>query len=325
MKIGLIGYGFMGGAHAAAIERIPGITLAAVASRTRPSEDGPVRGNLDLKAGPLPPSVHWTPDWEEVVRDPEIDAIDICLPTHMHKQVIESAFQHGKHVLCEKPMALTQDDCAQLIALADKAGRTFMIAQVLRWMFPYQYALEFVRAAGVGAITACTLQRSTGYPQWSQWLGKKEVSGGAILDLLSHDLDQVLQWFGEPQAVNAASIGEVDTMRAEMYYPTGLRAVVEGGWMPPEVTFSASYALETKDAKLVFADGKIHETRDGVTQEVEQPEQDAYLEEIAYFVQCCRKAELPTMCMPADSAKAVKLALLLEQSREENGRELVWQ
>jgi predicted dehydrogenase len=325
MKIGLIGYGFMGGAHAAAIGRIPGVTLAAVASRTRPSEDGPVRGNLDLKAGPLPSSVHWTPDWQEIVDDPEIDAIDICLPTHLHKQVIERAFQNGKHVLCEKPMALTQEDCADLIALAGKSGRTFMIAQVLRWMFPYQYALKFVRNVGIAAVTACTLQRSTGYPQWSQWLGKKEVSGGAVLDLLSHDLDQVLQWFGEPLAVSGSSIGEVDTMRAEIRYPTGLRVAVEGGWMQPEVEFSASYSIETKDAKLVLADGKIHQANDGVTQEVELPEQDAYFEEIAYFVQCCRTGALPTMCLPEDSAKAVKLALLLEQSREENGRELAWQ
>jgi predicted dehydrogenase len=264
MKIGLIGYGFMGGAHAAAIQQIPGVTLAAVASRTRPSEDGPVRGNLDLKAGPLPESVKWTPDWQEVVDDPEIDAIDICLPTHLHKQVIERAFANGKHVLCEKPMALTPEDCAELLALADASGRSFMIAQVLRWMFPYQFALEFVQAVGRDAITACTLQRSTGYPQWSQWLGKKEVSGGAILDLLSHDLDQALQWFGEPQGVSGVGIGEVDTMRAELSYPGGLHVVVEGGWMQPDVAFSASYSIETRDAKLVFAEDKLHLTRNGV-------------------------------------------------------------
>lgn len=325
MKIGLIGYGFMGSVHAAAIGQIPGVTLAAVASRTRPSEDGPVRGNLDLKAGPLPASVHWTPDWKHIVDDPEIDAIDICLPTHLHKQVIQRAFASGKHVLCEKPMALTPDDCAELLALADASGRTFMIAQVLRWMFPYQYALEFVHTVGIDAVTSCTLQRSTGYPQWSQWLGKKEVSGGAILDLLSHDLDQVLQWFGDPQTVSGVSIGEVDTMRAAMQYGSGLQVIVEGGWMHPEVTFSASYIIETKDAKVTLADGKLHLTRNGETHEVDQTERDAYRDEIAYFVQCCRKGEALTLCLPADSSKAVKLALLLDQSREENGRKLAWQ
>jgi predicted dehydrogenase len=325
MRIGLIGYGFMGGAHAAAIGEIPLVTLAAVASRTRPSDHGPVRGNLDLKAGPLPPSVRWTPDWQNIVDDPEIDAVDICLPTHLHKQVIERAFANGKHVLCEKPMALTRSDCADLLAKASISGSIFMIAQVLRWMFPYRYALGFVKEVGSDAVTACTFQRRTGYPGWSEWLGKQEVSGGAILDLLSHDLDQALQWFGEPQSVCADSIGEIDTMRGKLSYPTGLQVIVEGGWMPPEIPFSASFEIETQQEKLVFSAGKLHLARDGETNEIELPQQDAYFEEIAYFVECCRSGQPPAMCLPADSAKAVALAVLLGQSRQENGRELAWE
>jgi len=87
MNIGLIGSGFMGGAHAAAIQSLPGVALYALASRTRPSDDEPTRGNLDLKTAPLPESVKWTPDWREVVADPAIDAVDICLPTYLHKPV----------------------------------------------------------------------------------------------------------------------------------------------------------------------------------------------------------------------------------------------
>ena len=325
MRIGLIGYGFMGGAHAAAIEAMPDVTLVAVASRTRPSESGPVRGNLDLKAGPLPESIRWTPDWQQIVDDPEIDAIDICLPTHLHKQVIEHAFAKGKHVLCEKPMALTKSDCTDLLTRAKASGTTFMVAQVLRWMSPYRYASEFVKTAGRDTISACTLQRSTGFPQWSEWLGKHEVSGGAILDLLSHDLDQALQWFGEPQAVSAVGIGEIDTMRGRLRYSSGFEVIVEGGWMQPEVPFSCSYMIETNQAKLAFSAGKLHLTRNGETNEVESPEQDGYLEEITYFVECCRTAQPPIMCLPEDSAKAVTLALLLDQSRQQNGRDMAWQ
>ena len=325
MKIGLLGYGFMGGVHAAAIEAMPGVTLAAVASRKRPSNESPVRGNLDLKAGPLPASVPWTADWQEVVDDPAIDAIDICLPTHLHRQVIERAFANRKHVLCEKPMALTQKDCTGLLAKAQTSGLIFMVAQVLRWMRPYQHALEFVNRVGRNAITACTMQRRTGYPGWSDWLGKQEVSGGAILDLLSHDLDQALQWFGDPESVSAISIGEVDTVRAHLRYSSGLQVVIEGGWMQPEIPFSAGYMVETHQEKLAYLAGELHHTRDGDTTKVAMPEQDAYFEEIAYFLMCCRSAQPPAMCLPADSAKAVTLALLMDQSRQQNGREVAWQ
>ena len=325
MNIGLIGYGFMGGAHAAAIQQIPGVTLAALAARTRPSPDAAVKGNLDLKTAPLSDSVRWTPDWEDIVNDPSIHAVDICVPTHLHRPIIEAAFANGKHVLCEKPMALTVDDCNAILALAADAGKTFMVAQVLRWMWPYPVARDFVHAAGTGAVTACILQRSTGYPQWSQWLGKREISGGAILDLLSHDLDQALQWFGEPRTVRAVRIGPVDTMRATLSYANGLDVIVEGGWKEPEVPFSASFSLQTAASKLNFADGALTLTSNGNTQPIVQPGNDAYLDEIAYFVECCRTGNQPVLCMPAESAKAVTLSLLLEQSRQQQGRELAWQ
>jgi len=63
MKLAVLGYGFMGSAHLAAIERIDGVTVKSVSSRTRPSADGPVRGNLKLESGPLPEHVAWYPDW----------------------------------------------------------------------------------------------------------------------------------------------------------------------------------------------------------------------------------------------------------------------
>ena len=322
MKIGLIGYGFMGGAHAAAILHIPGATLTAVASHNKPSADGPTKGNLDLKTEPLPDSVHWTPNWQEVIDDPTIDAVDICLPTPMHREAIERAFANGKHVLCEKPMALSNQDCDELVALARASGKTFMIAHVLRWMQPYPYAFDFVQKTP--GITTATLRRSTGFPHWSAWLRDTKVSGGAIPDLLLHDLDQALQWFGDPTTIRATSMGEVDTMRAELNY-ADKKIIVEGGWLAPETPFAASFEITANDAALAFADGKLIETRNGEDKEVKLPEADAYHDEIAYFVECCRTGTTPALCTPESSAKAVRLALLLQHSRDNNGKEFPWQ
>lgn len=324
MNIGLIGYGFMGGAHLAAMEQLPEVALTAVASRTRPLADRPARGNLDLKSGPLPETVRWSSDWEEIVRDPAIDAVDICLPTPLHKRVILSAFAQGKHVLCEKPMALTTEDCDELLRAAKSAGRVFMVAQVLRFMFPYRYAAEFVRSAGRGAVRGCTLERSTGFPQWSEWLTKEDSSGGAILDLLSHDLDQALLWFGEPASVRAVSMGAVDTLRATLLYDNGLEVAVSGGWLQPEVAFSAGFTISTDEGPLTFASGKLLLERGGKVEEIAIPEQDAYADEIGYFAECCRGGSAPELCPPVESAKAVRLARLLQRSRHEDGRELSW-
>ena len=326
MKIGLIGYGFMGGAHAAAIQSLPGMTLYALASNTRPSADSPTRGNLALKTATIDESVKWTPDWRDVINDPAVDAVDICLPTHLHKEVITAALQAGKHVLCEKPMSLHATECEELMAAAEKAGKVFMVAQVLRFMQAYVRAMEYVWGFGVDSIHSCRLQRSTGYPQWSPWLSDEARSGGAILDLLSHDLDQVLLWFGAPVSVSAVSIGEVDTAEITLSYPNDLKVYVTGGWLAPETPFSASFQITAAGSGLQYDGSSLLKQLHGdVLEEIAIPEHDAYADEIAYFVDCATRGVAPLRCPPADSARVVRLSELVKRSREEQGREMQWQ
>jgi predicted dehydrogenase len=316
----------MGGAHLAAMQAVEGVTVKSVATRTRPSVTGPARGNLDLKSGPLPDDVAWHSDWLDVIADPEIDAVDVCLPTDLHKEVILAAFAAGKHVLCEKPMALNTEDCDAILAVARKSGRIFMVGQVLRFMFPYQYAARFITEVGREAVTRCSFQRSTGYPGWGGWLANEERSGGAILDLLCHDLDEVLNIFGPPRSVSATSKGPVDTVQATLRYGDRLAVQVEGGWFAPETPFSASFVVETKDEVLSFEGDVLRLQKRGEAGKViEVPKHDPYFDEIAYFIDCCRRNAAPELCLPAESAAAVRLSNLVRASRDLNGKEMEWQ
>lgn len=325
MKLAVLGYGFMGSAHLAAMQRIAGVTVKSVSSRTRPSADGPVRGNLKLESGPLPEHVAWYPDWKEILEDPEIDAVDVCLPTDLHKEVVLTALAAGKHVFCEKPMALTTEDCDAILAAVEDGGPVFMVGQVLRFMFPYQYAADFIAEAGRDAVTRCVLRRGSGFPGWGGWLGEEKRSGGAILDMLSHDLDQVLKIFGPPKSLSAVSQGEVDTMRANLHYGNGLVVQVEGGWFSSDVPFFASFEIEANGALLSFHEGELRRRDRGGEQIVEIPQHDPYLDEIAYFIDCCRRNAAPELCLPKESAAAVRLSNLLRTSREANGKEMEWQ
>lgn len=326
MKFALLGYGFMGGAHLAAMQKIAGVEVAAVATRTRPSDDGPTRGNMDLASGPLPESVQWTPDWRTLIADPAIDAIDICLPTDLHREIILAALAAGKHVFCEKPMALTVPECEEILAAAKASDRTLMVGQVLRFMGPYVEAARFLDEVGRENVTSATLRRSTGFPEWGGWLTDTARSGGAILDLLCHDIDIALDLFGQPETVRAVSIGEVDTMRATLRYADGREVVVEGGWLKPEEPFAAGFEIATATHRLVLREGKVYRAgADGVEAEVAIAEQDPYFDEIAYFVECVREGKAPSRCMPQDSARAVALSLLLKESRDNEGREQRWQ
>ncbi|MGH9615667.1 MAG: Gfo/Idh/MocA family protein [Acidobacteriaceae bacterium] len=319
MNIGIIGFGFMGGVHLAAFKRVQGATVTAVASRKRPNPNAPTTGNLAVESCGLPEDVHWHSDWRKLLLDPQIDAIDICLPTNLHKEVAVSALERGKHVLCEKPMALDLRDCDEMLESADKSGRVLMIGHVLRFAYPYRYAASFVSARG-DAVKTCTMTRNTGYPQWSEWLSREESSGGAILDLLIHDIDQALMLFGDPHAVTAVNDGQIDTMRGRLRYEGGLEVRIEGGWRAPEMPFSASFQIEANDAALIFEDGKLRLNRSDEEQIVDIPEHREYVEEMRHFVECCGMNSIPEKCLPTESARAVRIANLLRASREQTGK-----
>ncbi len=323
MRIGIIGLGFMGGVHLSAIERIDGAIVTAASSRTRPAAHRRPKGNLPyLESSALPSDAKWYSDWRQLLLNPDVDAVDICLPTYLHKEVILASLERGKHVLCEKPMALTPSDCDQILEAAESSGRIFMVGQVLRFMFPYKYAALFIRSMGSGSVTACAMTRKTGYPQWSEWLAKEEYSGGAILDLLIHDIDQALSLFGQPGTISAESDGEVDTINGKLHYTNGLTVQINGGWYTPEIPFSAGFQITGENAVLSFEDGRLQLNISGEEQSVDLPEHLEYAEQIDYFVECCRKNVTPELCLPAESARAVRLATLLRASRDQNGAEL---
>jgi predicted dehydrogenase len=315
----------MGGVHLSAIQRIEGATLRSVSSRTRPTADAPARGNLpQLERSVLPADAKWYPDWRELLQNSdELDAVDICLPTHLHKEVAISALERGLHVLCEKPMALTSSDCDEILNAASKSGRIFMVGQVLRFMFPYRYAATFIDFIGHNSVRSCVMTRKTGYPKWSEWLANEKNSGGAILDLLSHDIDMALKLFGRPASVSAGSDGGIDTMLGFMHYSNGLEVQIQGGWYEPELPFSAGFEIRGNDASLTFEGGKLQRTLQGDKQDVEIPEHLEYFDQIAYFIDCCRHNTAPALCSPVESAQAVELANLLKSSREQNGKALL--
>jgi predicted dehydrogenase len=257
-----------------------------------------------------------------LVSDADVDAVDICLPTHLHREVALSALEHGKHVLCEKPMALTFADCEHMLEAAAKSGRVFMVAHVLRFVSSYRYADSFISSTLHGSVTSCTMQRKTGYPKWGEWLGREECSGGAVLDLLIHDIDQALKFFGEPNTVRAISDGEIDTMKAHLRYANGLDVQLVGGWYEAGRPFSAGFQIRGEDTELKLEAGKLHLTVSGEERLVDTPAEAEYTEQMRYFANCCEKQTAPGLCPPAESAEAVRIANLLRASRNDNGKEL---
>ena len=322
MKIGIIGLGFMGATHLGAFSKLKDVEVAAVCARNPQALSGDlshVGGNLNREAGVYDFSnVRKYTDWREIVRDPALDAIDICLPTDAHLAVSLAAFAEGKHVLCEKPMALSTSDCERMIAAAESHRRIFMVGQVLRFWPEYLYLENFVKSERRSIVSA-TFSRRAAMPDWNPWLMDESRSGGAILDLLIHDIDQALSLFGRPEQVSAKSLEGSDSMTATLTYADGLQVRIEGGWFGAETPFSMGFAAQARERELDFtAEGlRLNATK------VELPAaEDAYEAELAYFIECCQNNRQPDRCLPRDSAEGVELALLLKQSRSLEGTPL---
>ncbi|MBV8572431.1 MAG: Gfo/Idh/MocA family oxidoreductase [Acidobacteriaceae bacterium] len=324
MNIGIVGLGFMGASHLDAYSVLPGACVSAVCTQDERRLSGDLRsvgGNIARQKSTYDFSnTNKYAHWRELVLDPAVHIVDICLPTDLHAPVAIAGLTAGKHVLCEKPMALTTADCDRMISTAEQQNRILMIGHVLRFWPEYVFLQKFAESADYGPVRSATFLRSCGLPDWSKWLPVEARSGGAILDLLIHDIDQILRLFGMPQRVAAKPLGTVDGLMATLIYPGGPEVRLQGGWFLPGAALQMSFQIRADRAELELAsEGLFLSDTAGNRSAVEVLREDGYHAQIRYFLDCCQNGKQPERCPPRASAEAVRLALLLKQSRAANG------
>ncbi|MGA2135115.1 MAG: Gfo/Idh/MocA family oxidoreductase [Bryobacteraceae bacterium] len=334
MRIAILGLGFMGSTHLRAWREIPGAEIAAVASNDKRRLAGDlsgVGGNLGGAGEILDFSgiARYTRA-EEAVRDPNIDAVDICLPTHLHERIAVLALRSGKHVIVEKPMALDGPAACRMIAEAERHGRTLMAAHVVRFLAPYRAAADVLHSGRLGPVRAAIFRRRCAAPGWSAWLTDPAQSGGGIFDLLIHDIDFCLHAFGRPEAVTASGYEDlprgVDWIVAQLWYPSIGAVAISGGWHHPKAfPFSMEFTIVAENGTLEYssAGAPLAEYGAGRTgKALDLPDADGYRAELAYFLDCATRGEKPRLCPPEESAMAVQLARLILESRARNGEKI---
>jgi predicted dehydrogenase len=332
MRLAVLGLGFMGSTHLKALRAIPGAQLAAVYSGDASKLSGDlsaIQGNIGGPGEKFDFSnVAKYTTIEELLADRSIDAVDICLPTHLHADVAVEALRSGKHVLVEKPIALDADSAKGMLAAAAQHQRVLMAAQVLRF-FPQYTALRKVISSGdLGKVRLAMFRRRCAAPAWSRWLADPEQSGGGVFDLLIHDADMALHLFGPPETVSATgyeALGAgIDVIAATLHYSGGVGVAIIGGWHHPRsYPFSMEYTVVGDNGTVEYsssaATGPVLYRADGESEPIPMTERDGYSAEIQYFVECCRTGRQPTLCPPRESAQAVALMRLLLEARTRNG------
>ncbi len=322
MKVGILGSGFMGGTHARAFATLPDVQIVAVSAQHLEHAEALAR-EVGARA---------TTNDLEILSDPAIDAVSITLPTHLHREAAILALQNGKHVLLEKPFALSVADCDAVIDAQRTSGKQLMLAHVLRFWPEYVTLVDFVKSGQIGKPLAATATRLSAPPGWAQWFRNPALSGGAVLDMCIHDFD-VLNWlFGTPQTVYARGQQAAPDLWNHVAATVDFGAVsgtVEGShFMPPEFPFTSSLRVVCEGGAVEYAfraGGATVTNPGGSSLTVYEPGKasalpvqaaDGYVEQIAYFVECVRADRAPERGTPEQARLAVRTCLAARESME---------
>jgi len=330
VKIGIVGLGGMGNMHFGVYEALHNARVVAIADvdeeRLKPGKSS-LRINIGAGGAVIDPSRHklyTNPD--ELMADPDVDMIDICLPTFLHAEYVIKAAQAGKHVLCEKPMALTSEECRKVLDAVAECDVKLMIAQCIRFWPAYVYLRETVASGRLGLLNALSMWRGGAMPGWSWkgWLTDSKRSGGALLDLHIHDADFVHHLLGRPNAVcSTGSIGPSGGYDAvETVYVYEDRMAVRTGanmGLPEGFGFEMRYMAAFQKGCLTFSSrhtpGLLEITESG-EKHPELKQTDGYHEEMEYFVKCVENNEQPALATPESSAFSVRLVEAEKESIE---------
>lgn len=247
MKVGIVGTGFMGSTHAAAWTET-GAEIGGFAAET-------VETAEELAAG-YDKRVY--PSLGAMLRD--VDVVDICTPTHLHYEMVLQAAAAGKDIICEKPLARTVAQAAEMVRACRAAGVRLLVAHVVRFFPEYALAQAAVAEGKIGRPGVIRLSRGSYRPKKpvGNWFLDETKSGGILMDLMIHDFDYARWVGGEVESVYARRISEndpdapVDYGLAILRHRNSTLSHVAGAWAYPPPTFRTSLEIAGDEGLIQF-------------------------------------------------------------------------
>lgn len=205
IRVGIAGIGFMGMVHYLSYQKLRGVKVSALCESNEKRLAGDWR---DIKGNFGPPGqmmdlqdVAKYTKLEDLLADDSLDLIDVTLPPALHADVVIKALRHGKHVFCEKPMALNLRDCDRMMEACKKAKKLLFFGHVLPFFPEYAWALKTVRSGKYGKILSGSFRRIISEPTWLKNYWVADQVGGPMLDLHVHDAHFIRLMFGKPHSV----------------------------------------------------------------------------------------------------------------------------
>jgi len=293
----VVGAGRMGQAHATVWKSLGVPVRWAVSPRSRPALDAA-------------PDARWATDLDQALADPAVTIVSICTPTPTHADLAVRGLAAGRHVLLEKPIALTVSDAERVAAAAEEAPGILMVAHVVRFFPAYAALLERVACGSVGRPRAVRATRlsAAAPPDEARWLHDEERSGGLVVDFAIHDIDQANALLGAPRAVTALpapgdGFGAPVAVTVE-YAEGGIAQILAAADLPAGTPFQTSLD--------VVGDGGLDALADTPG--------DPFEEQARYFLACVNAGVGPGRAPVAAAVDALRVSLAARESLRTGAR-----
>lgn len=206
-RAAIVGIGFMGWIHYLAYLRSAEIELVGFASRDADKRAGDwsgIQGNFGPPGEQIDISKLTTyGSLEEVLCDDRVDLVDLCTPPHMHTPQVLACLAAGKHVFCEKPLALNANDALRMVRAAQEANRLLLVGHVLPFMSEFKFLTAAAEDRRWGELLGVHLLRTIGPVDWNPDFYDPDRVGGPLVDLHVHDTHLIRLLFGMPKSVDS--------------------------------------------------------------------------------------------------------------------------
>ena len=322
VRLGLVGLGRMGRFHAANLAgRVPGARLVRVAD----ADEDLARENA-LRLG----DAAWSTRYEDLLEDPDVEAVVVASPTHLHAQMVEEAAAAGKHVFCEKPISHDLGRTHEVIEAARAVGVRLQVGFQRRFDPDYRAAKERISGGHIGEVY---LFRTTLRDMRSPGFDYVKGSGGFFADVTVHDFDAARWLVGEIAEVTAAGAalsdpgfeeaGDIDNAVITLRFASGALGVIDNSRVAGYGYECSSEILGHRGTLRIDNHRRVSvETltpgracRDYVSDFVERFA-EAYRAEMEHFARVVR-GEAEPHPNGADAAAATVLARAAERSHRE--------
>ncbi|MCM2674462.1 Gfo/Idh/MocA family protein [Alkalicoccobacillus plakortidis] len=306
MNIGILGTGF-GYHHAVIYKQVAGIDSITLFGRDR-DKLKKIGEELDIQT---------TDDIHEVLTNPNIDLIDVCLPSSLHRQYVVEALKNGKHVFCETPVALTLEDAALMLTAEKTYNKRVFVHQFIKHEMPNVYLFKVKQSGELGRLKALHVKR-TSPPLWGD-LGLHNIT----TDLMIHDFDFITWLLGSPLQINAQGINgrkRESHIQAALTYSDTIVSVEGSSMMPFAAPFTVGYEAVFEEGRITYQEDSYQDTvvnsfkkyKDNKEEDIQITNKNCYEESLKHVVACCQTNAGTRLSLDA-AIKSLEIAIRIKE------------